>query len=102
MSTVAFFLRKIYLSSASFPTRAVVLSWKCHSLRPFALIIPQYKTPALASGLGDTSFVKAIFELNRKQLKRVKRPEVDRVWAQMLPKWMPHDPCKCRRLLAEV
>jgi hypothetical protein len=70
--------------------------------RPFALIIPQYKTPALASGLGDTSFVKAIFELNRKQLKRVKRPEVDRVGAQMLPKWMPHDPSKCRRLLAEV
>jgi hypothetical protein len=71
--------------------------------KPFALIIPQYK----ASGLGApdfdyTKFVSDTFDTNRKQRKHVKRPEVDRMWAQMLPKWMPHDPSRCRGLLAEV
>lgn len=70
--------------------------------KSFTPVIPQYKNSVFGPEFGYSRYLKDVLHANKKQLKHVKREEVDRVWAQMLPKWIPHDPRRCQRLLAEV
>ena len=68
--------------------------------KQFSLIIPQYKAAGLTLGLAQ--FIENVFNANKRQLKHVSRGEVDRVWKEMVPKWIPHDERRCQKLVAEV
>lgn len=70
--------------------------------KQFSLIIPQYKAAALTSGFSYAQFIENVFKANKRQLKHVNRDEVDRVWKEMVPKWIPHDERRCQKLVAEV
>jgi hypothetical protein len=70
--------------------------------KQFSLIIPQYKVAALTSGFSYAQFIENVFHANKRQLKHVNRDEVDRVWKEMVPKWIPHDERRCQKLIAEV
>jgi hypothetical protein len=70
--------------------------------KQFSLIVPQYKTAALTSGFSYAQFIENVFKANKRQLKYVNRDEVDRVWKEMVSKWIPHDEHRCPKLIAEI
>jgi hypothetical protein len=70
--------------------------------KQFSPIIPQYKAVPLISGFSYAQFIENVFKANKRQLKHVNRDEVDKVWKEMVPKWIPYDERRCQKLVAEV